>query len=133
MHMSAAEDVLENRAIITDIFKDFKVWNYKMSLNSSDVKRIAHLARIEVTDTEAETLLQKLSDILGLIEQMQAVDTTGITPMSHSQDVTQRLRPDAVTETDQRALFQSIAPQLGNDSTEPAVADGLYLVPQVIE
>ncbi|HYG12536.1 MAG TPA: Asp-tRNA(Asn)/Glu-tRNA(Gln) amidotransferase subunit GatC [Methylophilaceae bacterium] len=104
-----------------------------MSLNSSDVKRIAHLARIEVTDTEAETLLQKLSDILGLIEQMQAVDTTGITPMSHSQDVTQRLRPDAVTETDQRALFQSIAPQLGNDSTEPAVADGLYLVPQVIE
>jgi len=133
MHMFAAEDVLENRAIITDIFKDFKVWNYKMSLNSSDVKRIAHLARIEVTDTEAETLLQKLSDILGLIEQMQAVDTTGITPMSHSQDVTQRLRPDAVTETDQRALFQSIAPQLGNDSTEPAVADGLYLVPQVIE
>jgi len=131
--MFAAEDVLENRAIITDIFKDFKVWNHKMSLNSSDVKRIAHLARIEVTDTEAETLLQKLSGILGLIEQMQAVDTTGITPMSHSQDVTQRLRADTVTETDQRALFQSIAPQLGNDSTEPAIADGLYLVPQVIE
>jgi aspartyl-tRNA(Asn)/glutamyl-tRNA(Gln) amidotransferase subunit C len=133
MHILAAEDVLENRAIITDIFKEFKIWNHKMSLNSSDVKRIAHLARIEVTDNEAETLLQKLSGILNLIEQMQAVDTTGITPMSHSQDVTQRLRPDAVTETDQRSLFQSIAPKLGNGVQDPAVADGLYLVPQVIE
>lgn len=131
--MLAAEDVLENRAIITDIFKEFKIWNHKMSLNSSDVKRIAHLARIEVTDDEAETLLQKLSGILNLIEQMQAVDTTGITPMSHSQDVTQRLRPDAVTEADQRSLFQSIAPKLGNGVEGPAVADGLYLVPQVIE
>lgn len=133
MHILAAEDVLENRAIITDIFKEFKIWNHKMSLNSSDVKRIAHLARIEVTDDEAETLLQKLSGILNLIEQMQAVDTTGITPMSHSQDVTQRLRPDAVTEADQRSLFQSIAPKLGNGVEGPAVADGLYLVPQVIE
>jgi len=104
-----------------------------MSLKSSDVKRIAHLARIEVTDNEAEAVLQKLSGILNLIEQMQAVDTSGIHPMSHSQDVTQRLRTDAVTETDQRSLFQSIAPQLGNGSSEPAVADGLYLVPQVIE
>jgi aspartyl-tRNA(Asn)/glutamyl-tRNA(Gln) amidotransferase subunit C len=133
MHTFAAEDVLENRAIITDIFKEFKVWTYKMSLNSSDVKRIAHLARIEVTDSEAEAVLQKLSGILNLIEQMQAVDTTGITPMSHSQDVTQRLRQDKVTETNQRDSFQAIAPQLGNGSTEPAVADGLYLVPQVIE
>jgi aspartyl-tRNA(Asn)/glutamyl-tRNA(Gln) amidotransferase subunit C len=131
--MPAAEDVLENRAIITDIFKEFKVWNHKMSLNSSDVKRIAHLARIEVTDSEAEATLQKLSGILNLIEQMQAVDTTGITPMSHSQDVTQRLRPDVVTETDQRELFQSISPRLGNGSGEQAVKDGLYLVPQVIE
>lgn len=104
-----------------------------MSLNSSDVKRIAHLARIQVSDNDAEALLQKLSGILGLIEQMQAVDTTGITPMSHSQDVTQRLRQDIVTETDQRELFQSIAPKLGNGSKEPAVSGGLYLVPQVIE
>jgi len=95
-----------------------------MSLTSSDVKRIAHLARIEVSDAEAESTLQKLSGILGLIEQMQAVDTTGITPMSHSQDVTQRLREDVVTKTNQRELFQSIA---------PAVEDGLYLVPKVIE
>jgi aspartyl-tRNA(Asn)/glutamyl-tRNA(Gln) amidotransferase subunit C len=65
-----------------------------------------------------------LSGILGLIEQMQSVDTQGIVPMSHSQDVAQRLREDIVTETDQRALFQSIA---------PSVEDGLYLVPKVIE
>ena len=95
-----------------------------MSLNSADIKRIAHLARIEVSDTEAEATLTKLKGILGLIEQMQAVDTTGIVPMSHSQDVTQRLREDVVTETNQRELFQSIA---------PAVKEGLYLVPKVIE
>jgi len=95
-----------------------------MSLTTADVKRIAHLARIEVSDGEAESTLQKLSGILGLIEQMQSVDTTGIVPMSHSQDVVQRLREDIVTETDQRALFQSIA---------PSVEDGLYLVPKVIE
>ncbi len=95
-----------------------------MSLNSADIKRIAQLARIEVNDTEAEATLSKLTGILGLIEQMQAVDTTGIVPMSHSQDVTQRLREDVVTETNQRELFQSIA---------PSVEEGLYLVPKVIE
>jgi aspartyl-tRNA(Asn)/glutamyl-tRNA(Gln) amidotransferase subunit C len=95
-----------------------------MSLNSADIKRIAHLARIEVSDTEAEATLTKLTGILGLIEQMQAVDTKGIVPMSHSQDVTQRLREDVVTETNQRELFQS---------TAPAVKEGLYLVPKVIE
>ena len=104
-----------------------------MSLSSSDVKRIAHLARIEVSDDDVEASLQKLSGILGLIEQMQAVDTTGITPMSHSQDVTQRLREDVVTETNQRELFQSVAPAVGNGSAEPAVEHGLYLVPKVIE
>ncbi|MEN9725119.1 MAG: Aspartyl/glutamyl-tRNA(Asn/Gln) amidotransferase subunit [Pseudomonadota bacterium] len=95
-----------------------------MSLNSADIKRIAHLARIEVNDAEADATLAKLTGILGLIEQMQAVDTTGIQPMSHSQDVTQRLRNDLVTETNQRELYQSIA---------PAVEEGLYLVPKVIE
>lgn len=95
-----------------------------MSLNSADIKRIAHLARIEVNDAEADATLTKLTGILELIEQMQAVDTKGIVPMSHSQDVTQRLRDDVVTETNQRALYQSIA---------PAVEDGLYLVPKVIE
>lgn len=95
-----------------------------MALNLDDIKRIAHLARIEVSDSEAQETLTKLSGILGLIEQMQAVDTTGIAPMSHSQDVTQRLREDVVTQTNQRELFQSIA---------PATQDGLYLVPKVIE
>ena len=95
-----------------------------MALNITDIKRIAHLARIEVSDAEAETTLSKLTGILGLIEQMQAVDTTGIVPMSHSQDVTQRLREDVVTEANRRADFQAVAPQ---------TQDGLYLVPKVIE
>lgn len=81
-----------------------------MSLSTTDVKRIAHLARIEISDTEAGETLQKLSGILGLIEQMQAVDTHGIVPMSHSQDVTQRLREDIVTKANQREEFQKIAP-----------------------
>jgi aspartyl-tRNA(Asn)/glutamyl-tRNA(Gln) amidotransferase subunit C len=104
-----------------------------MSLSLADVKRIAHLARIEVSDQDANAHLQKLSGILGLIEQMQAVDTSGITPMSHSKDVTQRLREDVVTESNQRDLFQSVAPAVGNGSAKPAVENGLYLVPKVIE
>ena len=95
-----------------------------MSLNTDDIKRIAHLARIEINEQEATATLAKLSGILGLIEQMQAVDTAGIVPMSHSQDVEQRLREDVVTETNQRELFQAIA---------PLTEDGLYLVPKVIE
>ncbi len=95
-----------------------------MALDNSDIKRIAHLARIEISDSEADKTLTKLSGILTLIEQMQAVDTTGITPMSHSQDVVQRLRDDVVTATNQREVFQANA---------PAVDSGLYLVPKVIE
>ena len=95
-----------------------------MSLSLDDVKRVANLARIEIGEEEATTALAQLSGIFGLIQQMQAVDTAAITPMSHAQDVTQRLRADIVTETDQRDLFQSIAPQ---------VEAGLYLVPKVIE
>jgi len=95
-----------------------------MSLTLADVKRIAHLARIEVSDDEAESYLRQLSGIFELVEQMQAVDTTGIAPMAHAQDVVLRLRPDAVSETDRRADYQAVAPQ-----TEA----GLYLVPKVIE
>lgn len=95
-----------------------------MSLTIEDVKRIAHLARIEINEQDAQATLQKLGGILDLIEEMQAVDTAGITPMSHSQDVVQRLRADVVTQANQRELFQSIA---------PAVENGLYLVPKVIE
>ena len=95
-----------------------------MTLSVSDVKRIADLAYIEIDEDEAKETLIQLSGIFNLIETMQAVDTSTVEPMSHAQSVTQRLREDAVTETDQRELYQSIAPQ---------VEAGLYLVPQVIE
>ncbi|MGQ0442545.1 MAG: Asp-tRNA(Asn)/Glu-tRNA(Gln) amidotransferase subunit GatC [Methylophilaceae bacterium] len=104
-----------------------------MALDVTDIKRIAHLARIEVSEAEAQSTLKKLSGILGLIEEMQAVDTTGITPMSHSQDLSQRLREDVVTKPNLRGEFQKIAPMLGNGSREQAIASGLYLVPKVIE
>lgn len=104
-----------------------------MALNITDIKRIAHLARIQISEQEANQTLTKLTGILGLIEQMQAVDTTGITPMSHSQDVVQRLREDVETATNQRETFQANAPILGNGSIEKAVDNGLYLVPKVIE
>jgi len=104
-----------------------------MALSIEDIKKIAHLARIEVNDSEAAATLSKLTGILGLIEQMQAVNTQGIVPMSHSQDVVQRLRDDVVTKTNQREAFQQIAPALGNGSAERAVDNGLYLVPKVIE
>ena len=95
-----------------------------MSLSLEEVGRIARLARIELTPAEAEATQAKLNGIFGLIEQMQAVDTTGVAPMSHPQDVVQRLRPDAVTETDRRAAYQAVAPE---------AEAGLYLVPKVIE
>ncbi|TAK70561.1 MAG: Asp-tRNA(Asn)/Glu-tRNA(Gln) amidotransferase subunit GatC [Betaproteobacteria bacterium] len=95
-----------------------------MSLSLPEVKRVALLARIEITAGEAEAVQGQLNNIFKLIEQMQSVDTRGITPMAHAQDVAQRLREDRITETDQHALYQSIAPQVEN---------GLYLVPKVIE
>ena len=95
-----------------------------MALSIDDVKRVAHLARIEVTPDEARDVLGKLTGIFALIEDMRRVDTTGIAPMSHAADVSLTLRDDMVTETDQRELFQSVA---------PATADGLYLVPKVID
>ena len=95
-----------------------------MPLDLEQVKRIAHLARIEISQAEAAQTQDQLNDIFGLIERMRAVDTDGIAPMSHAQDLMLRLREDAVTESDQHALFQSVAPQ---------VEDGLYLVPKVIE
>lgn len=95
-----------------------------MSLSIADVEKVARLARLAMTGQEIQTAQAQLSNIFGLIAEMQAVDTTGIAPMSHSQDLSQRLREDVVTATNQREAFQAIAPQ-----TEA----GLYLVPQVIE
>ena len=95
-----------------------------MSLSPEDVSRIALLSRIELSPAERETTRAQLNGILGFIEQLQAVDTTGIDPMAHAVDVVQRLRPDLVTESDRRDDFQAVAPE-----TE----SGLYLVPRVVE
>ncbi len=95
-----------------------------MSLTLEQVKRIAHLARIEISDAEAQTTQGHLNGIFQLIEEMQAVDTRGVEPMAHAQDVSQRLRDDLVTEVDRRAAYQAVAPD---------VEAGLYLVPKVIE
>ncbi|MBI4997415.1 MAG: Asp-tRNA(Asn)/Glu-tRNA(Gln) amidotransferase subunit GatC [Rhodocyclales bacterium] len=95
-----------------------------MSLNPEEVGRIARLARLELSPDETGRTRDQLNGILAFIEQLQAVDTSGIAPMAHAMDVVQRLRADAVTETDRREAFQAIAPE-----TEA----GLYLVPKVIE
>lgn len=95
-----------------------------MSLTLEDTQRIAKLARVELSATDCRATQRQLNDILGFIEQLQAVDTTAIEPMSHAVDAVLRLRPDAVTETDRRDAFQAISPD---------VEDGLYLVPKVIE
>ena len=95
-----------------------------MSLSNADVRKVARLARLAMSETEIESARAQLSGIFNLIAEMQAVDTTGIEPMSHAQDVSQRLREDKVTETNRREAFQAIAQQ---------VEAGLYLVPQVIE
>jgi aspartyl-tRNA(Asn)/glutamyl-tRNA(Gln) amidotransferase subunit C len=95
-----------------------------MSLTPEQVQRIALLARIEISEAEATTTQGHLNGIFALIEQMQAVDTRGVEPMAHAQDLSQRLRPDAVSEPDRRAAWQAVAPD---------VEAGLYLVPKVIE
>ena len=95
-----------------------------MSLTDDEVIKIAHLSRLKITPEELSGYASNLSSILDLVDQMNAVDTTGIEPMAHPQDVAQRLREDKVTESDQHGLFQGIAPD-----TEA----GLYLVPKVIE
>ena len=95
-----------------------------MALSLDDVHRIAHLARIEIDAAAAREVHAKLEAIFAMINELQAIDTTGIVPMSHAQEMSLPLRGDVVTETDRRDEFQKLA---------PAVADGLYLVPKVIE
>ncbi len=95
-----------------------------MSLSAADVRRIARLSRLALDDTEAERMLGRLNEVFGLIERLQAVDTTGVEPMTHAQELPLRLRPDEVTEPDRRDEYQQAA---------PAVERGLYLVPRVIE
>ncbi len=95
-----------------------------MSLTIHEVERIARLARLELSETDVAATVTQLNGILDFVEQLQAVDTSAIEPMTHAVDVVQRLRPDVVTEIDRRAAFQAVAPE-----TEA----GLYLVPKVIE
>jgi aspartyl-tRNA(Asn)/glutamyl-tRNA(Gln) amidotransferase subunit C len=93
-------------------------------LSLDQIRAIAQLARIDVAPSELAALQQELNAILTMVDEMRAVDTSGIEPMAHPQEIHQRMREDAVIEEDRRALFQAIAPQ---------VEDGLYLVPKVIE
>lgn len=95
-----------------------------MAIELADVSRAAYLARIGVSDAEAARYVDDLSHILDMADQLAAVDTDGIEPLSHPLDAIQPLRRDEVTETDHRDDFQACA---------PAVADGLFLVPRVVE
>jgi len=95
-----------------------------VSLSPEEVRKIAQLARLEVGDDDVDAYAGDLSRILELVDRMNAADTRGIEPMAHPQHATQRLRPDEVSETDQRERFQALA---------PATERGLYLVPRVVE
>ncbi|MGB3067279.1 MAG: Asp-tRNA(Asn)/Glu-tRNA(Gln) amidotransferase subunit GatC [Ottowia sp.] len=99
-----------------------------MSLTRPDIERIAHLARLELSDEQSERMLTKLNDFFSIVEAMRAVDTTGVEPLPHPiaviQDVQLRLRDDVVSEPNQREA---------NQRSAPAVEDGLFLVPKVIE
>jgi len=99
-----------------------------MALNAQDIARIANLARLELSPTESERMLGQLNDFFGIVEKMQAVDTSGVSPLSHPvaaiQDIALRLREDIASEPDQRDA---------NQRSAPAVERGLFLVPKVIE
>ena len=95
-----------------------------MSLDKNQVRHIAMLARLKLTDDEYAESVEKLSKIVDFVDQLSQADTAGVVPMAHPLDAVQRLRPDVVTETNERDRYQQNA---------AAVADGLYLVPKVIE
>ena len=95
-----------------------------MSLSSSDIEKIAHLARLAIAPEQTARYAADLSNILDLVAQMDSVDTSGVDPMAHPLHMAQRLRPDRPSEPDQRERFQSIA---------PLTEGGLYLVPKVID
>ena len=95
-----------------------------MALDKSDVENIAHLARLAISEEDVPAYAENLSNILTLVEQMNSVDTSGVTPMAHPLDMAQRLREDVVSEKNQREHLQAHA---------PSVENGLFLVPKVIE
>lgn len=95
-----------------------------MAISREDIEKVALLARIRLEDSQITSLENDLGNILDLVDQLQAADTSSVEPLAHPLDATQRLRADEVTETNEREAFQRIA---------PATEDGLYLVPRVIE
>lgn len=95
-----------------------------MAISPDDVKKIAYLARIGVDESKLPEYASELSSVLDLVAQMDDIDTSGVEPMAHPAEATQRLRADEVTESDQREILQSVA---------PATENGLFLVPRVIE
>ena len=95
-----------------------------MAIEQDEIEKIAELARIRISDEEIGQVTQRITEILHMVDQLQAVDTGSVEPMANPLDATQRLRPDEVTQGNRRENFQAIA---------PAVENGLYLVPKVIE
>ena len=95
-----------------------------MSFTTDQLRTVAQLARLELSESDVELYSRNLTDILDMVERLSAADTEGVTPMAHPLDMNQRLRPDAVSEADQRDTFQALA---------PATEDGHYSVPRVIE
>ena len=95
-----------------------------MSISSDEVRKVAHLARLDVTGEQLDAYAGELSTILALVAQLEGADTANVPPLAHPIEASQRLRADEVAESDQRRRFQAIA---------PAVQDGLYRVPKVIE
>ena len=95
-----------------------------MSLNKQDVQKIAHLARLSLSEDESKQYQESITSVLTLVEQMQSVNTDGVEPLCNPLEMTQRLREDTVTESNQRDSYLAIAPQSEK---------GLYLVPQVID
>ena len=95
-----------------------------MALDKTEIEKIAHLARLHISESETEEVATRITDILSLIDQMQSVDTEAVEPLAHPLDLVQRLRADEITEDNQRDRLQQLA---------PASEDGLYLVPKVLE
>ena len=93
-------------------------------MNSSDIEKLANLARLKINEETVAETTKSITEVLTLIDQLQAADTTDIAPMAHPLDAVQRLRADTVTEVNERERFQAIA---------PAIENGLYLVPKVID
>lgn len=96
----------------------------EIHVDRSDIAKLAELARIEIADSMVDEVASSITDVLALVDQLQAADTQGVAPMAHPLDAVQRLRADVVTEPDHREAFQAIA---------PAAGEGFYLVPKVID